>query len=57
MGTLCLSRKQGQSLIVGNARITFKNARGNRIRVIIDAPAETKILRGELKPLEAKDAA
>lgn len=48
MGHLVLSRRPGEKLVVGNAVITFAHMTSNRATVMIEAPAEVKILRAEL---------
>jgi carbon storage regulator len=46
---LVLSRKQGQQLKIGDdITITVLEVRGHRIRVGVEAPGSTRILRGEL---------
>ncbi len=45
--SLVITRKSGQSLSVGDATITFTIENG-RIRLIIDAPREMKVVRSEL---------
>jgi carbon storage regulator CsrA len=46
---LCLSRKAGETLKIGDAVVTFKRIRGNVVRVDIDAPGSVRIVRGELE--------
>ncbi len=46
---LVLTRKAGEGVVIGNdITITFIEARGNAIRIGIDAPRETKIYRKEV---------
>ena len=45
--SLVITRKSGQSLSVGDATITFTIENG-RVRLIIDAPREMKVVRSEL---------
>ena len=45
---LVLNRKRGQTLIVGNTVIKFKELSKSSVRVGIDAPPTVRILRGEL---------
>lgn len=46
---LVLSRKLGESVVIGgNIAVTIVEVRGNRVRLAFDAPAESRILRGEL---------
>ena len=48
---LVLSRKVGEMLVIdGNITVEVVKVQGNRITLGIQAPAEIKILRGELKP-------
>lgn len=48
---LVLSRKNGQSFTIANAKITVWQDRG-RVKVGIEAPKEVKVLRDELKDKE-----
>jgi carbon storage regulator len=48
---LVLSRKPGHQIHVGTATITVLRIAGGGVRLGIDAPAETIILRDELAPL------
>jgi carbon storage regulator CsrA len=46
---LVLSRKIGECVVIGdNVTVRVLEVRGNKIRVGIEAPAETKVLREEL---------
>lgn len=46
---LVLSRKRGEQIQVGgDVRVTVVRIDGNKVRIGIDAPTETRILRGEL---------
>jgi carbon storage regulator len=46
---LVLSRKLGEAIHIGDKiKITVMRIQGSRIRIAIDAPAEIRILRGEL---------
>ena len=52
---LVLSRKIGERIIVGGSVVvTIVAARGGTVRVGLDAPRETEILRGELAPNSAR---
>lgn len=53
---LVLSRKVNETIVI-DGRITLEvlQVQGDRIRVGIQAPAEVKILRGELMPFAADD--
>jgi carbon storage regulator len=45
---LVLSRKAGQSLLIGETVVKFKKVSGGRVVLCIDAPKEVKVLRKEL---------
>lgn len=46
---LILTRKPGESLYIGdNIKVTIVEAKGNQIRVGIDAPTELRIYREEI---------
>ena len=48
---LVLSRKQSQQVIIdGQIKIEVLKIKGNTVRLGISAPANVKVLRGELKP-------
>lgn len=51
---LVLSRKVGEQLIVGEARIVVSKIAGNRVTLGIEAPSDVPIVRSELqrKPRE-----
>lgn len=53
---LVLSRKKNQSIQIGNIVITVNQINGNRVALGIKAPAEVRILRGELAHPEKKEA-
>ena len=47
---LVLSRKSDECILIGdNVVITVVQIRGNQVRIGIDAPKETRVLRSELK--------
>lgn len=51
---LVLTRRPGESFYLGDdIKITLQSVRGESVRVAIDAPADVRILRAELK--EAAD--
>lgn len=51
---LVLSRKQGEQIRIGdNIVITVQRLSGNRVSLGIEAPADCKIMRGELESLLA----
>jgi sRNA-binding carbon storage regulator CsrA len=45
---LILERRHGEALNVGDARIRFE-LRGRRIRLVIEAPKELRIVREEVR--------
>lgn len=50
---LVLSRKKNETIVIdGNIQIEVLKIKGNTVRLGIKAPAEIKVLRGELGPLE-----
>lgn len=51
---LVLSRKEGEKLVIGdNITLVVSKICGNRVTVGIEAPADVKIFRGELKAGES----
>jgi len=52
---LVLSRKVGEKLVIdGNITVEVVKVQGNRITIGIQAPADVKVLRDELKQPRAK---
>lgn len=49
---LVLSRKAGQSLLIGDAEVCFKKVSPGRVVVCIRAPKEVQIVRKELTDAE-----
>ncbi len=48
---LVLSRKEGEKLVIGeNITVVVSRVAGNRVTLGIEAPADVRIIRGELKP-------
>jgi carbon storage regulator len=46
---LVLSRKPGEKLVIGNnITLTVLEVVGHRVRIGVEAPADVRILRGEL---------
>lgn len=53
---LVLSRKKNQKIVIdGNIEIQVLQVKGNTIRLGITAPADVRVLRGELKPFGLTD--
>jgi len=53
MNVLVLSRKCGEHVLIGeDTVIVIRSIGGNRVRIAIDAPQTTRILRGELARFE-----
>lgn len=49
---LVLNRKIGEEIHIGDDTVVFvQSIAGNRVRLGVQAPRETLVLRGELKPL------
>jgi carbon storage regulator CsrA len=46
---LCLSRREGQAVKIGDVIIHVSKIHGNYITLAIDAPKDVKILRAELE--------
>ena len=46
---LVLSRKKGETIFIGDVKVTIIDVRGDRVRVGIEAPKEIPIVREELK--------
>lgn len=50
---LVLARKAGQSILIGgDIEVKFLDCRGETVRLGITAPADTRVLRGELADQE-----
>lgn len=50
---LVLSRKEGERVVIGdNITLVVTKISGNRITLGIEAPADVKVMRGELKGRE-----
>lgn len=45
---LVLSRKPGESLLVGNIKFTILEVQGKKVKVGIDAPHDVNIVRSEI---------
>lgn len=58
---LVLSRKEGEKLLIGDdVTLVVSKISGNRVTLAIEAPADVKIMRGELTlqdPSEARSGA
>lgn len=46
---LTLTRKVGETVVIGDATVVVASVHGQAIKLRIDAPAKVKILRGELQ--------
>ena len=54
---LVLSRRVGEAVCVGpGVTVRVMEARGGRVRLAIDAPAEVRILRSELEAFDPDSA-
>ena len=54
---LSLTRKRGQSITIGDdITITIQKIDGNKVSVRIEAPADKRILRAELQPMDGCSA-
>lgn len=52
---LVLSRKEGEKLVIGdNITVVVSRVAGNRVTLGIEAPADVRIIRGELKAQDAE---
>jgi carbon storage regulator len=47
-GMCVLTRKPGETVVIGNVIVTFIRLKGGAIRLGIEAPSDVRILRGEL---------
>ena len=47
---LVLSRKRGESIVVGDAEIRVESIDGNRVKLSIAAPRSVHVRRSELPP-------
>ena len=47
---LVLTRKEDQTILIGNVTVTVVRVCGDRVRLGIDAPPEVPVRRGELEP-------
>lgn len=45
---LILTRKVGESIVIGGVKVTVVEIKGGRIRLGIEAPKEVNVVRGEL---------
>ena len=52
---LCLTRKVGQSIRIGDAVITVLRSKGKTVRIGIDAPKTTSIARTEVDNIHLSD--
>jgi carbon storage regulator len=50
---LILSRKVGEQIVIGDGiRLIVNRVSGERVTLGLEAPADVKILRGELRPFD-----
>ncbi len=50
---LVLSRREGEKLVIGdNITVVVSRVAGNRVTLGIEAPADVRIVRGELKAMD-----
>jgi carbon storage regulator len=55
---LVLTRLEGESILIGNdVRLVVTRIRGNSVRIAIEAPRDTRIVRGELLTANHSDSA
>lgn len=47
---LVLSRRENETIIIGNVTVTVVRVCGDRVRLGIEAPPEVPVRRGELEP-------
>lgn len=46
---LVLTRKLRETIFVGDAKLTVVRLEGNRVAIGIEAPADVRVVRGELR--------
>lgn len=46
---LCITRKSGQSVIIGDAKVTVTKLRSGSVRLAIEAPRNVRVIREEIK--------
>lgn len=49
-GRLCITRRDGEAVYIGDTLVRLEHARGDRARLIIEAPHDVAIIREELVP-------
>lgn len=54
-GGLVITRRPGQSFLIGDSRVTVLPGRGSRLRILVNAPRSVKVLRAELLDKPAGD--
>ncbi len=50
---LIISRRQNEIVSLGNITLTIVKVNGEKVRIGVDAPADTKVLRAELAETDA----
>jgi carbon storage regulator len=53
---LVLSRKKGESVMIGDIRVIVNKIHGDRVSLAIDAPVEIPIVRMEIRNTEGGNA-
>jgi carbon storage regulator len=56
LGILVLTRKVGQSLVIGDAVVEINRVSGNRVILGIKAPRSVSVVRSELSSFEPENA-
>ena len=52
---LILHRKQGETILIGDVKITVVKTTEGRVKLGFDAPEDVRILRGEIPEKPLKD--
>lgn len=54
---LVFTRREGQTIQIGDVVVTIVKTHSGRVKVGIDAPKEVRVMRGELDEPPAKEVA